>query len=102
MSLGSSERPRGQRLHLSPPRPIPPVEFYVDFETENSVNDDFAKIPEQNGQNLIFLIGCGHMRADEWVFRCFTVDRLNEESEAVMIDEWRCRCHQRKSRLLLE
>ena len=53
-------------------RPIPPVEFYVDFETVNSVNDDFSKVPEQNGQNLIFMIGCRHMQDHEWVFRCFT------------------------------
>ena len=69
-------------------RPVPKLEFYVDFETVNNVNDDFAKIPEQNGQNLIFMIGCGHMQDDEWVFRCFTVDRLKEDSEANIIDEW--------------
>ena len=69
-------------------RPIPPIEFYVDFETVNSVNDDFSKVPEQNGQNLIFMIGCGHLQDNEWVFKCFSVDRLNEGSEAVMMDDW--------------
>ena len=68
-------------------RPLPAVEFYVDFETVNNVKDDFTKIPEQNGGNLIFMIGCGHIQDDKWVFRCFTVDRLNEESEALIIDE---------------
>ena len=69
-------------------RPAPKLEFYVDFETVNNVNDDFTRIPEQNGQNLIFMIGCGHMQDGEWVFRCFTVDRLTEDSEARIIDEW--------------
>ena len=69
-------------------RPVPGLEFYVDFETVNNVNDDFSKFPEQNGQNLIFMIGCGHISKGQWVFRCFTVDRLNEESEAKIIDEW--------------
>ena len=69
-------------------RPTPKLEFHVDFETVNNVNDDFAKVPEQNGQNLIFMIGCGHMQNGEWVFRCFTVDSLSEESEAVIIDDW--------------
>ena len=69
-------------------RPVPKTEFYVDFETVNNVDDDFANIPEQNGQNLIFMIGCGHVENDEWVFRSFCVDRLSEASEAEIIDDW--------------
>ena len=69
-------------------RPVPFLEFYVDFETVNNVNDDFSMIPEQNGQNLIFMIGCGHMQKGNWVFQCFTVDRLDEASEAEAIDRW--------------
>ena len=69
-------------------RPVPDLEFYVDFETVNNVNDDFAKIPEQNGQNLIFMIGCGHVKNGKWEYRCFCVDRLTEASEAHMIDRW--------------
>ena len=69
-------------------RPVPKLEFYIDFETVNNVNDDFTRIPEQNGQNLIFMIGCGYMENGEWQNRCFCVDRLTEESEARMIDEW--------------
>ena len=37
---------------------------------------------------MIFMIGCGHVQGGEWVFRCFTVDRLNEDREAEIIDEW--------------
>ena len=69
-------------------RQVPALEFYVDFETVNNVNDDFSKIPEQNGQNLISMVGCGHMQDGEWVFWCFTVDRLTESSEAKIIDQW--------------
>ena len=64
------------------------VEFFVDFETVNSVNDDFSKIPEQNGQGLTFMIGCGHMEGEEWVFRCFISDRLTEEAEKPRIVHW--------------
>ena len=63
-------------------------EFYVDFETVSNVNDDFSKIPEQNGQNLISMIGCGHMQDGKWVFQCFIVERLDEVSEAEAIDKW--------------
>lgn len=69
-------------------RPVPGVEFFVDFEYVNNVDDDFSEIPDQNGQNLIFMIGCGHMEDAKWVFRCFTVDQLTEQCEAQIIDEW--------------
>ena len=69
-------------------RPTPPVEFYVDFETVNNVNDDFTKIPEQNGQNLVYMVGCGHVENGEWRFGSFCVERLTEDAEAVMIDAW--------------
>ena len=88
----STEGPpvRPERVHTAENewRPMLMLEFYVDFETVNNVNDDFSKTPEQNGQNLIFMIGCGHLQDDEWVFRCFIVDRLNEGSEAAIIDDW--------------
>ncbi|MCP4504659.1 MAG: hypothetical protein GY822_32545, partial [Deltaproteobacteria bacterium] len=52
------------------------VEFYVDFETVSDLDDDFSKLPQKNGQPLIFMIGCGHIRKGEWVFQEFTVDEL--------------------------
>ncbi len=36
----------------------PPVEFCVDFKTVSNLNDDFSRIPERGGQDLIFMIGC--------------------------------------------
>ena len=69
-------------------RPKPSVEFYVDFEYVSNVNDDFSRIPEQNGQPLIFMIGCGHEEDGRWVFRNFTTDRLTEDDEARTIDAW--------------
>ena len=65
-----------------------PVEFYVDFETVGDLDDDFSRIPERGGQPLIFMVGCGHVEAGEWTFECFITDRLDEPSEARMIDDW--------------
>ena len=81
-------------------RPERNLEFYVDFETVNNINDDFTRIPEQNGQNLIFMIGCGHMANGDWKFRSFCVDRLAEESEENMVDEWLA--HMSEARALLD
>jgi len=66
----------------------PALEFYVDFETVSDLDDDFSAIPERGGQNLIFMIGCGHVENGEWRFECFTADRIAEPDEAVIIDEW--------------
>ena len=65
-----------------------PAEFYVDFETVSDLDDDFSRIPERGGQPLIFMIGCGHLEDGEWRFECFITDRLDEPSEATVIDDW--------------
>ena len=69
-------------------RATPALEFFVDFEYVIGVNDDFTRIPKQNGHPLIFMIGCGHVQGGEWIFRCFIAHRLTEGAEAAMIDEW--------------
>lgn len=66
----------------------PPVEFYVDFETVSSLDDDFSAIPGRGGQELIFMIGCGHLEDGEWLFECLTTNALNEPDEADVIDAW--------------
>ena len=69
-------------------RPVPTLEFYVDFETVSDLDDDFAATPERGGQPLIFMIGCGHVEDGRWVYRSFLVDRLTEPAEAEAIEGW--------------
>ena len=69
-------------------QPRPKLEFFVDFETVNSLKDTFDNFPNQSGQDLIFMIGCGHMEDGDWQFECFITDRLTENEEARIIDEW--------------
>lgn len=64
------------------------LEFFVDFETVNDLNDDFERIPEKNGQPLIFMVGCGHMEEGEWQWSVFTTDYLTEACEAEILDAW--------------
>lgn len=64
------------------------VEFYVDFEWVSDLDDDFSKLPEKGGQNLIFMVGCGHEEAGEWRFECFTAARMDEPAEAECLDAW--------------
>ena len=69
-------------------RAVPPLEFYVDFETVNNTDDDSSKFPEQNGQPLVFMVGCGHVENNKWLFECFVADTLSENAEAAMLDQW--------------
>lgn len=85
---GPPVRPR--RVHAAEDqwRPVPELEFYVDFETVSDLADDFSRIPLRGGQPLIFMIGCGHFENGTWCFRAFTADRIDEDSEAHIIDSW--------------
>ena len=64
------------------------LDFYVDFETVNDLDDDFSRFPESAGQPMIFMIGCGYIKNNKWNWKCFTVNSLNEESESEIIDLW--------------
>ena len=64
------------------------VEFYVDFETVNDLDDDFSALPRKNGAPLIFMIGCGHIENGEWKFAEFTVEHISETSESEIIAQW--------------
>ena len=66
----------------------PPLEFYVDFETVNDIDDDFSAIPARGGQPLIFMVGCGHIENGQWHFECFVADQLTEPAEAAVIEQW--------------
>jgi hypothetical protein len=65
-----------------------PLELYVDFETVNDLNDDFAAFPRKGGQSLIFQIGCGTYAGGVWRFAQFTARTLTPAAEADMIDAW--------------
>ena len=69
-------------------RAEPIIEFFVDFETVNNLNDDFSRLPAQNGQPLIYMIGCGHVEGGRWTFQSFATDALTEQDEATVIDGW--------------
>ena len=64
------------------------IEFYVDFEFCNDLNDDFSKLPEKGGQPLIFMIGCGHLENGSWRFKSFVTLGLSEAEEIRIINEW--------------
>lgn len=64
------------------------LEFFVDFETLNDLNDDFSTIPDKGGQPMIFMIGCGHIEDGVWTFESFTAAELVAPCEAAIIDRW--------------
>lgn len=64
------------------------LELYVDFETVNDLDDDFATFPRRGGTPLIFQIGCGRHDDGIWTFEQFTARDLTVEAEGDMIDAW--------------
>jgi len=68
------------------------LEFFVDFETVNDLNDDFSQFPLKGGLASIFMIGCGFLekRNDQtsWKFRVFCANALSESEEIRIIGEW--------------
>ena len=85
---GPPVRPAHVTAYEADWRPVPPLEFYVDFETVSDLDDDFSTVPARGGQPLIFMIGCGHVEDGRWVYEQLLVDRLSEEHEEGAIDAW--------------
>lgn len=66
------------------------LEFFVDFEMTCSVFTDFETLPVSDSSSLIFTIGVGynHPKTGEWIFRDFTVDRLERSEEYKICQEF--------------
>ena len=64
------------------------LEFYVDFETLNSLNDDFSQLPKAGGMPMIFMVGCGHEENGEFVFKVWTAEQESYDEEKRIIEEW--------------
>ncbi len=66
----------------------PPLEFYVDFETVTDLYDNFTKFPLRGGQEMIYMIGCGHIENGEWKFAHFTALGLFAGYEERIVEGW--------------
>ena len=67
----------------------PKLEFFVDFETVNNIDDDFSRFPYPNSEAQIFMIGCGHENLDsKWEITVFTANALDLIEENRIIEEW--------------
>ena len=66
------------------------LEFFVDFETVNDLDDNFDKMPYSNGYDRVFMIGLGWIspESNEWKYKSFIVDSLDEESEKENFIHW--------------
>tara|TARA_Y100001970_G_scaffold99355_2_gene124968 strand:- start:2138 stop:3883 length:1746 start_codon:yes stop_codon:yes gene_type:complete len=64
------------------------LDFYVDFETVSDIDDDFSRLPSSGGQAMIFMIGCGYIENEEWIWKCFIANSLTQPDEKVIIESW--------------
>ena len=67
-----------------------PVEWYVDFESVNDGDDDFAAFPETGGTAVIFMIGVVRVEGDRCTYRSFTADTLSRAEERRIMRDF---CH---------
>ena len=68
--------------------PKPALEFFVDFETANLMNDDFTALPVSVGCPMIFMIGCGHEEEGAFEFKSWTAEAETHEAERKIIEAW--------------
>ena len=54
-------------------------EFYVDFETVNS---------HGNNISMIYMIGCGYIKDNKWIFNSYIADSLDSKSEEKILLKW--------------
>jgi hypothetical protein len=66
------------------------LEFFVDFETTCSVFTEFDDMPNNTSEALIFTIGVGYIDpiTKLWIFKDFTVDRLDKDEEFIICSEF--------------
>ena len=99
-TVGPAISPKSIGAQRSVWHPQPALEFYVDFETVNDLADDLSTFPVRGGQPMIFMIGCGHIENGNWEFKCFVADRLTQDYEASIIDQWFSHMSEIKARLV--
>lgn len=77
-------------LKLPENHPRDKLEFFVDFETVNDLDDDFKEIPYTNGNERVFMIGLGWIspESNSWRYKSFVVDNLDKNSEKENFEHW--------------
>jgi hypothetical protein len=79
------------------------IDFFVDFETVNSIDINFDHIINYNpimnntinnttinNNGIIFMIGIGYINpyTNKWIFKSFVADQLNNNCEEKIIKDW--------------
>jgi hypothetical protein len=69
---------------------VPKIEFFIDFESVNGVDDDFKQFPRATNNSMIYMIGCVVVNNEtgKMDYRSYIVDRLKQSSEKDMIETW--------------
>lgn len=68
----------------------PTIEFFVDFETTNSVINTIRHLPKAASEMMIFMIGVGYVDpiTKQWIHRDFVADRLYKNYEAKICNDF--------------
>ena len=69
---------------------MPVIEYFVDFESANSLADNFTKFPQASGSGMIYMIGslCVNNVSKQKTHKTYIVDRLNPTCEKQIVTQW--------------
>ena len=67
-----------------------PIEFYLDFEFTNDLDDNFSEFPISNSSKHIYMIGCIYVNHEksEVKYLNYLINRLDRNEEIAMIKDW--------------
>jgi len=71
-----------KKLHKSVLTINSSIEFYIDFETINTI------LLDNINSDFIFMIGIGYIKNNKWIFKCFIASDLTLSSELILLNEF--------------
>jgi hypothetical protein len=67
-----------------------PLECFVIFQTVTDQMDDFSRLPERGGTEMVFMVNWGWLdRAGQWQARQLVAHDLSSEAELMLSEAWK-------------
>jgi hypothetical protein len=72
-----------------------PLECFLTFQTVTDQMDDFSRLPERGGTEMVFMVNWGWLdRAGQWQTRQLVARDLSSEAESALSEAWKVELEQ--------